>query len=801
MEPMPRLLSCPRGHYWEVAGGADGTCPACGDAPQELPLPELADGAPPPPAPQPPPPGLPPLRDGRDFPVVAGYEVHEDLGRGPTGITSYRARQAAVGRTVVLKVVFAREDRGQLAWGGLRGEASALGRLDHPNVVALHDAGERDRQLFYNAVEHVEGPTLAEALGGKPLPGREAALLVETLARAVAAAHARGVVHRSLKPASVLLRPAGTAAAVPPACAGRGKAYVPKITDWGLARRPVEGDVTDAELQGEHPSYLSPEQAWGRAREIGPSTDVYALGAILYACLTGRPPVRGESPQQTLELVQGREPVPPSRVARVAADLDAVCRRCLARQPRQRYESALELADDLRRHLDGQPVRARQAGVVVRLARWARRRRVALALLVGFCLGVAVVSSQIERRKPGADAPPWVGVNLQRQVAESSQRVLQAERASQRADYFRHILLAGRALDAKDWMQAHALLQGCPEPLRGWEWHHLARRSRGQSDLVLREAAQWKSLSVWPGGWYIAACGEPGNGDRGGVAALWQARAATSVPLPQDGVTAVRAVTFSPDGTRLALLVEGPVGRWQVDFVDPATGRRVFRGPTLPLGGRPTDLCYTPDGRRLLLADESGSVRLLLAQSGGELAACTPQLPDGLGQQMRPGPHARVVALRGDGERVAMITPDGKWVIVNVRSPGEPWDWLAGLPPPVRALAAHAGTVRLAAAGSDGSIQLRDFGALTTKVLRRHGVAVTGLAFSADGSRLASCCADGTVTLWDAAEGLEILSDKVAPGEPSAIAFSDGDELLAIAHGDRVTVWRGRDPAVPEGPR
>src|SRR5262249_42526113 len=156
---------------------------------------------------------------------------------------------------VLLEVVFAREDSGQLAWGALRGSAAALGKLDHPNFPQVHEVGERDRQLFYNAVELVQGPTLAEALQGRPLAVREALALLEVLAGAIHCAHNRGLVHRSLKPASIRLQPVDEggkgktppAPAAPPSCRIHGILYLPKTADWGLARRPVEGEVTDAE--------------------------------------------------------------------------------------------------------------------------------------------------------------------------------------------------------------------------------------------------------------------------------------------------------------------------------------------------------------------------------------------------------------------------------------------------------------------------------------------------------------------------------------------------------------------------
>ena len=279
---MLHLLTCSRGHSWEAtaADGAVGraVCPVCGDAIDLLPLLDLAPSAeaitaaPAPVLPQ-----APPLRDAAGRPVVAGFDIVEDLGRTPLGVRLFRAKQLLVNRPVLLKVVVARDDAGQMGWGSLRGEAAALGRLRHPNLMAIWEAGERERQLFYNAVEWAEGPTLAEHAAAKPLPPRPAARLVEVLARAVHMAHEQGVVHRGLRPSCVRLQPqpgAGegkrreVAVELPFWLAGAAR-VLPRISGFGLARRPVEGDAADLELHDGPPAYLSPEQAWGRAARLG----------------------------------------------------------------------------------------------------------------------------------------------------------------------------------------------------------------------------------------------------------------------------------------------------------------------------------------------------------------------------------------------------------------------------------------------------------------------------------------------------------------------------------------------------
>lgn len=314
--------------------------------------------------------------------AAAGYVLQDEIGRGGMGIV-YRARQIGLNRVVALKMLRDGLSANPGDRARFRAEASAVSRLRHPNIVQIYEIGEHEGQPFL-ALEYIDGGPLNLRLAGQPLPPAHAASLIETLARAVHYAHSQGVVHRDLKPANVLLQFADSS---PPLDLPDFQSAVPKITDFGLAKfvDSADGPTQTGEILGT-PSYMAPEQAGGRANTVGPATDVYALGAILYECLTGRPPFRAASALETLDQVRNEEPVSARLLQpRIPRDLNTIALKCLRKEPAQRYATSEDLADDLRRWQMGEPIRARPAGSGERLLKWARRRPAAAAL-VGFAI-------------------------------------------------------------------------------------------------------------------------------------------------------------------------------------------------------------------------------------------------------------------------------------------------------------------------------------------------------------------------------------------------------------------------------
>ncbi len=345
-------------------------------------------------------------------PSVAGYEILGELGRGGMGVV-YRARHLKLDREVALKMVLTGAHAGEENRNRFYAEAQAVAQVQHPNIVQIFEVGEQ-AGLPYFALEFITGQSLSQKMAGKPQPDRDAAAMIETLARAMHHAHEHGIVHRDLKPANVLLSHDGT----------------PKITDFGLAKR-LEGESSSQTRSGAilgTPSYMAPEQAMGEVHQIGSVTDVYALGAMLYEMITGRPPFLAATPMDTVMQVARDEPLAPSQLQpTVARDLETICLKCLQKERGKRYSTAAALADDLRRFQHNEPITARPVSRAERLARWCRRNpnfaalnAVIALLIVAGLAGAGFAYVRIKHEKDDAVAA--------RQTAETSELAAKAAR-------------------------------------------------------------------------------------------------------------------------------------------------------------------------------------------------------------------------------------------------------------------------------------------------------------------------------------------------------------------------------------
>ena len=710
----------------------------------------------------------------------------------------------------------------------LQAEAAAVARLDHPNLVRIYEVGEWDGRPFFS-MEYVDGSRLAEILQGTPMSPQRAAELARALARASESAHERGVVHRDLTPTNVLITSDGQ----------------PKIVDFGLSKLITGG--AGATMTGDvlgTASYMAPEQAGGRSKEVGPSADVYALGAILYEMLTGRPPFKAETPLDTLSQVVHDDPVAPARLQpKVPRNLENICLKCLNKEPARRYPSALALAEDLDRYLAGEPVRARPVGTVSRAARWARRRPAVAALLAlcgaGALIAFGLVTWEGRRASRAQASAVRAGQEEKRQrIAaeeahgrEAEQRRLYQELSARllRDRGLRHcedgdvglgllwLAQSLRLVPADDLDLQRAIRTN----LAGWRGQtHTLQGLLGHADRVL--SAVWSP----DGKLILTACA-----DR--TARLWDA-ATGALQRPRDGPPPSRFACRLQPGRCHDLdrcRARGPAlddgdgrtrrgtpprpGKWGRAHLPP-----VQPGRRSPLDGRPAG----PVGLASVLADEqrrtgrrpfragprnrAGDVQP--RRSGAGHGRRLPEVPPRL---WRTGPPAPIRALMEHTRRVSSVAFNPRNGLTFVTgsldrtcfvwdsSTGEPVRGPLRLPGQIGAVAFSPNGRTIVAGASDGTAQFWDVErAIPLHALMRHPDAVSAAQFSPDG-RWASTLSWDRVYLWDAATGEPLGAPIPHPKEVVSVTFEPDSRLILTRGRDfTVRIWE-TTAARPAGAR
>jgi WD40 repeat protein len=682
--------------------------------------------------------------------VVAGYELLAEVGRGGMGVV-YKARQTSLKRLVALKMILAGDHAGPEEINRFRLEAEAVARLQHPNIVQIHDVGEADGRPYFS-LEFLAGGSLASQLDGTPWPAPKAAALVETLARAMHAAHQQHIIHRDLKPANVLLNAEGT----------------PKITDFGLAKNLDNGagQTQSGAIMGT-PSYMAPEQAGGKPKQIGPAADVYALGAILYELLTGRPPFKAATPMDPVLQVLSEEPVPPRRLQpKTPVDLETICLQCLQKEPGKRYASAAALADDLGRFQSAKPIAARPVGPLERGWRWCRRNPVVAGLVAAVVLALA----------GGTGVATWQAV-LARAEARRAQWLA----------YAAQIGLAQREWQDGNVGHARELLDACQADLRGWEHDYLYTLFNKNQHTFRGHSGFVHSVAFSPDGKRIV------SGCADNTVKVWDAQYGQEILYLKGHTGIVRSVAFGPDGKQVVSGSEdGTLKVWDAWSGQPTLS---LKAHTVLVGGvaniqHVNSVAFSPDGKRLVSGGADGTVTVWDSQSGHE----TLSLRGHTGM-------VNSVAFSPDGKRVASSSEgvefDGqRWTMC-----GEVTVWDAQSGQETLSLKLHTHQVNSVAFSPDGKRLVSGSHDKTLKVwdaqsgqlilnLKGHSSAVFSVAFSPDGKRLVSGSADSTLKVWDAQSGQETLSLLGHSGLVCSVAFSpDGKRLVSGSYDKTVKVW------------
>lgn len=768
-------------------------------------------------------PGADALPEHEDLPFVpdlprrfGDYELLEEIARGGMGIV-YKARQLSLDRFVAVKMLLLGQYATDEFIHRFRVEASAAASLQHPNIVAIHDVGVHQGQHYF-AMDFVDGPNLAQIIRDHPLPPKRAAAYVKAAAEAIHFAHERRILHRDLKPSNILI----------------DSSDQPRITDFGLAKRldasMSGGEAFQLTLTGQtlgSPNYIPPEQASVQRGKIGPRSDVYSLGAVLYHALTGRPPFVGQTLADTLQQVLNHEPVAPRLLnTRVPVDLESICLKCLEPESPRRYSTAQELADDLTRFLQGEPTHARPVTHGERAWRWCRRNA-ALASAAGLALALLLVLGI---------ASPLVAYRInqarQAEVVERERARSEALKA-RRNQYDGDMIAAQRAIEEGEFGRAQQLLDehlpAVPESdVRGFEWRYLQGLLRGDAIRTIPiGSTESRYLCISPDGRLVASGSRIVERKTGAVVANLGGNSTALALGPRGQILLIRRGKGGNDfvrrdlatGEEAVLLQKETVaavafsrrGRWLATgsqqglrLWDTATWRVsacVTNAPFdswLPLRSdmpgfnwfSAKGLAFSPDEKLLIVA----SGYALFEQAN--LSAWTVPALDRL--ELRDAvDDASCVAFSPDGQEFATGHWEGEIRFWDPRTFAEiksrrlakaHRSWIGEM-------AYIPGTRRLVTAGSDRCIRIWDPEKSGEPItLRGHQTALGSVAVAPDG--LIYTVGPGVIKEWSPERQISLEESRVifpAPSLPAGLC--EGGRVLAIASDKTLQFWNLGDGA------